>query len=78
MRHDGKAFVFVPETDGRFRRREVQTGIETDTLIEITRGLSEGEEVVSRGAFLLKSRLLLEKEAETAETVKPEARCSRA
>ncbi|MGB8852204.1 MAG: efflux RND transporter periplasmic adaptor subunit [Pirellulales bacterium] len=78
MRHDGKAFVFVPEADGRFRRREVQTGIETDTLIEITRGLTEGEEVVSRGAFLLKSRLLLEKEAETAETAMPEARCSRA
>jgi cobalt-zinc-cadmium efflux system membrane fusion protein len=67
LRHDGKAFVFVPEGDGRFRRRDVQTGIETDTLIEITRGLSEGEEVVSRGAFLLKSRLLLEKEVE-AET----------
>ena len=68
MRHDGKAFVFVPEGDGRFRRREVQTGIETDTLIEITRGLTEGEEVVSRGAFLLKSRLLLEKEAEAETT----------
>ena len=68
LRHDGKAFVFVPEGDGRFRRRDVQTGIETDTLIEITRGLSEGEEVVSRGAFLLKSRLLLEKEAEARIT----------
>lgn len=90
MRHDGKAFVFVPEGEGRFRRRDVQTGIETDTLIEITRGLVEGEEVVSRGAFLLKSRLLLEKEAEPTEVgqgevgrmpslaVKLEARCSRA
>jgi multidrug efflux pump subunit AcrA (membrane-fusion protein) len=89
MRHEAKAFVFVPEGDGRFRRRDVQTGIETDTLIEITRGLTEGEEVVSRGAFLLKSRLLLEKEAEpeTTATVRPggpgchqptEAKCSRA
>jgi cobalt-zinc-cadmium efflux system membrane fusion protein len=71
MRHDGKAFVFVPEGDGRFRRREVQTGIETDTLIEITRGLAEGEEVVSRGSFLLKSRLLLEKEAEAETATAP-------
>ena len=88
MRHEGKAFVFVPDGEGRFRRRDIETGIETDTLVEVTRGLAEGEEVVSRGAFLLKSRLLLEKEAESASVpllppgafslaVKPEARCSR-
>ena len=64
MRHDGRTFVFVPEGGGRFRRRDVQTGIETDALIEVTGGLDEGDEVVSRGAFLLKSRLLLEKETE--------------
>jgi hypothetical protein len=64
MRHDGRTFVFVPEGGGRFRRRDVQTGIETDALIEVTSGLDEGDEVASRGAFLLKSRLLLEKETE--------------
>ncbi len=73
MRHEGKAFVFVPDGEGRFRRRDIETGIETDTLVEVTRGLAEGEEVVSRGAFLLKSRLLLEKEAaaDTTSKVRP-------
>ena len=71
MRHEGKAFVFVPDGEGRFRRRDIETGIETDTLVEVTRGLAEGEEVVSRGAFLLKSRLLLEKEAESASVPRP-------
>ncbi|MFM8536534.1 MAG: efflux RND transporter periplasmic adaptor subunit [Planctomycetaceae bacterium] len=64
MRHDGRTFVFVPEGGGRFRRRDVQTGIETDALLEVTSGLDEGDEVVSRGAFLLKSRLLLAMEPE--------------
>ena len=71
MRHEGKAFVFVPEGEGRFHRRNIETGIETDALVEVTRGLDEGEEVVSRGAFLLKSRLLLEKEGESADIPRP-------
>ncbi|MFM7412007.1 MAG: efflux RND transporter periplasmic adaptor subunit [Planctomycetota bacterium] len=61
MRHEGKAFVFVP-ADGGFRRVDVATGIENDDFIEVTRGLETGREVVARGAFLLKSELLLEDE----------------
>jgi cobalt-zinc-cadmium efflux system membrane fusion protein len=61
MRHEGKAFVFVP-ADGGFRRVDVATGIETDDFIEVTRGLDVGQEVVVRGAFVLKSELLLEDE----------------
>jgi len=61
MRHEGKAFVFVPAGDG-FRRVDVATGIENDDFIEVTRGLEVGREIVARGAFLLKSELLLEDE----------------
>jgi cobalt-zinc-cadmium efflux system membrane fusion protein len=61
MRHEGKAFVFVP-AEGGFRRLDVETGIETDDFIEVTRGLEQGQQVVSRGAFLLKSEMLLEDE----------------
>lgn len=61
MRHEGKAFVFVPAGDG-FRRVDVGTGIENDDFIEVTRGLEVGRQVVARGAFLLKSEMLLEDE----------------
>ncbi len=59
MRHDGRAFVFVPDGDG-FRRVDIDIGIESDDFIEVTRGLRAGQQVVDRGGFLLKSELLLE------------------
>ena len=61
MRHEGKSFVFVP-VEGGFRRVDVDTGLETNDFVEVTRGLEVGQQVVSRGAFLLKSELLLEDE----------------
>ena len=64
MRHEGKSFVFVPDGPDRFRRVDVITGVESGDLLEVTSGLAVGQQVVSRGAFVLKSELLLEKEAE--------------
>jgi cobalt-zinc-cadmium efflux system membrane fusion protein len=63
MRHEGQSFVFVPEGQGRYRRVDVKTGIESGDRVEITAGLTAGQEVVVQGAFVLKSELLLEKEA---------------
>lgn len=54
---DGESLVFVRSADGRYQRRAVAIGAETDGLVEITRGLADGEAVVRRGAFLLKSAL---------------------
>ncbi len=64
MRHAGRAFVFVPLGENRFRRIDVDAGGDTDGYVEVKAGLRAGEQVVSRGAFLLKSELLLEEEAE--------------
>jgi len=64
MRHEGKSFVFVPDGQERFRRLDVTTGIESGDSLEIISGLAAGQQVVSHGAFVLKSELLLEKEAE--------------
>ena len=63
MRHEGKAFVFVPDGAGRYRRVDVEPGIEQDGFLEVKAGLEPGQQVVARGAFLLKSELLLEDEA---------------
>jgi len=67
MRHQGRAFVFLPDgRDGtgrpRYRRVGVETGSGQKDLVEINSGLREGDEVVSKGAFVLKSELLLEDE----------------
>lgn len=72
MRHEGKAFVFVPvgeavltpTGDARFRRVDVTTGISDGEAVEVTGGLRAGDQVVARGAFVLKSELLLEQEAD--------------
>jgi hypothetical protein len=43
---------------------DVEVGLETPDWTEIRSGLSEGTQVVGRGAFYLKSELLLEGESE--------------
>ena len=62
MRHEGQAFVFTPTGNDSFRRVDIDTGIEANDFVEVTRGLEAGQQVVSKGAFLLKSELLLEDE----------------
>jgi RND family efflux transporter MFP subunit len=64
MRHEGKSFVFVPDGEGRFRRVDVKTGVESGDFVEVAAGLAAGQQVVVQGAFVLKSELLLEKEAD--------------
>jgi cobalt-zinc-cadmium efflux system membrane fusion protein len=62
VEHEGKRFVFVSSEEHRYHRRDVRTGIEADGWVEIVEGLSPGEQVVTQGAFYLKSELLLEGE----------------
>jgi len=62
VRHEGQAFVFQPVGEGRYRRADVVTGIESGQRVEIVSGIRAGEPVVVSGAFVLKSELLLENE----------------
>lgn len=62
MRHENQPFVFVPAGERKYRRVEVRLGLETSDWIEIADGLNDGDLVVDRGAFYLKSELLLERE----------------
>jgi RND family efflux transporter MFP subunit len=49
--------VFVALNDTIFEQRQVKVGFETRTYTEILEGLSDGEAVVSQGAFYPKSEL---------------------
>lgn len=60
--HERQAFVFVPDGPHRFRRVNVVRGFSANGLTLIESPLDEGDQVVSRGVFTLKSQLLLERE----------------
>jgi|SRR5579862_1992829 len=55
---EGKPTVFVRTSPSQFSVRQVETGSSGNGRIEILRGLKEGEPVVSRGGFAVKSVLL--------------------
>ena len=62
MTHEQQTFVFVPLGERRYRRVDVHLGMTSGEWVEVQSGLREGDRVVDRGAFLLKSELLLERE----------------
>lgn len=53
------AHVYVQSDNLTFEPRQVTTGIEDAGRVEITEGLTEGEQVVVTGAYLLYSELVL-------------------
>jgi Cu(I)/Ag(I) efflux system membrane fusion protein len=59
IRTGRRALVIVAEDGGRFRPVEVATGAEVDGDTVVTRGLSEGQNVVASGQFLIDSEASL-------------------
>lgn len=55
---DGKSVVFIRSSPSRFSVRQVETGVTSEGRTEIVTGVRDGEPVVSRGAFAVKSVLL--------------------
>ena len=55
IRTGKRAIVYVAGKAGQFRPVLVDTGIERDGLLEVRSGLSEGQQVVASGQFLLDS-----------------------
>lgn len=64
VQHENQSFVFVENKPGEFQRVDVETGESSEDWVEVKRGLSAGQRVVTDGAFLLKSELLLQGEGE--------------
>lgn len=53
-----RQFVFVQREPGAFEMRDVRVGDSNGRIVTIADGLQEGELVVTRGAFVLKSEVL--------------------
>lgn len=53
----GEAIVFVDKGNGEYERREIVAGAKSSEAVEIVKGLKEGERVVTRGTFTLRSEL---------------------
>ncbi len=64
LQHENQKFVFVDMTGGTFKRVDVTTGQASEDWVEVTEGLTPGQLVVTGGAFLLKSEMLLQGESE--------------
>ena len=64
LQRENEQFVFVDRGNGSFQRVNVSTGQVSEEWVEVTSGLSPGQSVVTKGAFLLKSELLLQGEGE--------------
>ncbi len=56
--HAGQHFVFVPQGNDSFKRRDVAIGMQGNNMTVITAGLTPQDQVVSHGGFVLKSLLL--------------------
>lgn len=56
QRDGSESVVFVQIAPGRFERREITLGRVTDDLAEVVSGVSQGDEVVTDGAFLIRSQ----------------------
>lgn len=67
LRDEGETVVFVQLDPQQFARRVVTLESEGGEPVKVLNGLREGEQVVVRGAFLLKSELVKQQQGERAE-----------
>lgn len=59
IQEDGEErYVFIAEGGGRFRQQAVAVGAQDSGYVEVESGIEPGAEVVTDGAFVLKSELL--------------------
>jgi len=58
---DGQSVVFIRQSPTRFARRNVQLGRRSGDLVEVLSGIDDGQTVVGKGSFYLKTALLRER-----------------
>jgi len=62
---EGKKSVMVIGSDGKAHKRDIETGIQTATAVQVVNGLKAGEQVVSAGAYGLPDNTKVKIEAAT-------------
>jgi membrane fusion protein, copper/silver efflux system len=67
LRNGQMAMVWVQTTNNTYKRKMVETGLESGDRIEITSGLQNGDVVVVSGAYLLNSEYVFKKGSEAME-----------
>ena len=55
-----RQLVYLDTGNGNFEPREITTGVSTDTMVEVLKGLKPGDRVASEGTFLIDSESRLE------------------
>ncbi|MDY7229880.1 efflux RND transporter periplasmic adaptor subunit [Hyalangium rubrum] len=58
QRAEGRTLVFVRKEEGQYHPTVVELGAAQDDQVEVVKGLSPGDELVTTGAFLLKTEIL--------------------
>jgi cobalt-zinc-cadmium efflux system membrane fusion protein len=59
QRYENADMVFLPEKEGTYRPQRIRTRtIGQGDVLEVTWGLKSGQEVVTTGAFLLKTEIM--------------------
>jgi cobalt-zinc-cadmium efflux system membrane fusion protein len=58
---DNQPVVFIRQSETRFEPRDVQVGRRSGNRVEILAGLNDGDPVVGKGSFYLKTALLRER-----------------
>lgn len=58
IKDGSSSFVFVDLGGNSFEKRMVETGINSGKFVEIRKGISQGEKIVTDGTFYLKSEML--------------------
>jgi multidrug efflux pump subunit AcrA (membrane-fusion protein) len=59
IEQDDKKFVIVKNTDNSLTKKEVVTGIENDTDIEIKEGIDQNDQIIANPETIIKNNYLI-------------------
>lgn len=64
VKEGSESYIFIAKNDSTFDKRNIQLGMQINDMIEVIKGIAEGEKIVTKGSFFLKSEMMKESLAE--------------